>query len=73
MTNQPPIRFAFYNRVCKEDEQDAEAAREQLAGCRAIIESLGWKLVAVYADSGESPYRRTTNQPEPAVQEKPIS
>jgi hypothetical protein len=71
VTNRPPIRFAFYNRVCKEDEQDAEAAREQLARCRAIIESLGWKMAAVYADSGESPYRRTINQPERA-QEKPI-
>ena len=72
MTSQPPIRFAFYNRVCKEDEQDPEAAREQLACCRAIIESLGWKMAAVYTDRGESPYRRTTNQAEPAVQEKPI-
>jgi hypothetical protein len=71
VTNQPSVRFAFHNRVCKEDEQDAEAAREQLARCRAIIDSLGWKMVAVHVDSGESPYRRTTNQAEPNL-EKPI-
>jgi hypothetical protein len=68
------MRFAFYNRVCAEDQQDPE----QLPRCRALIEAIIAKYVdtdgSTYLDEDgrESPYRRTTNQPEPA-QEKPPS
>ena len=70
MTDQPPIRFAFYVRVGTQHEQDPEAAREQRFRCRAIIESLGWQNIAPYLDSGESPYH-PADQREPK-QEKPI-
>jgi hypothetical protein len=70
MINQPPVRFVFYHRVATRAPQDSEAAREELARCRAIIESLGWQNIDPHHDGGESPYHRT-DQPEP-TQETPI-
>ncbi len=67
------MRFAFYNRVTTEDQQDPE----QLARCRALIEAIIAKhldpAAARYLDDDgrESPYRRTANKPEP-TQETPI-
>jgi hypothetical protein len=65
------MRFAFYNRLTTEDEQDPE----QASRCRALIESIKAKHLdtdaAMYLDDGgESPYCRTTNRPEP-TREKP--
>ena len=67
------MRFAFYNRVSTDDQQDPE----QLPRCRAHLESIIAKYLdtdgATYLDEDgrKSLYRRTTNQPEP-TREKPI-
>lgn len=59
------MRFAFYNRVSAEDQQDPE----QVARYRAVLESIlakyGDTADATYLeeDGRESPYRRTTKQP----------
>lgn len=67
------MRFAFYNRLTTEHQEDPE----QASRCQALVESIIAKYVdtngTLYldADGRASPYRHATNQPQP-TQEKPI-
>jgi hypothetical protein len=66
------MRFAFYNRLTTEEQEDPE----QASRCRALIESRTTNHPDANAttyldkDDRESPYHRA-DQPEPA-QETPI-
>jgi site-specific DNA recombinase len=49
------IKFAFYDRVSTEDQQDPESSRGwQLTRSRALIESLGGEIVAEFFDVDKS-------------------